>query len=254
MGYTFAPIEYNCADELIPKYLDRIGRASDAFLCESLSQSDFYEMRCDGERVGFLALRGSRLTGFYTDENKYATSGAAFDAAREQLDFGSAQVASFDSSLIALSSTRWKNAQVDSHCFEFSCFSSPPRFEGAFLRCAQKSDTEALLNTGYFQSETLAEMTRSHSVYVCADGGTIKAFGTIEPIRYRKDTALVGVYVADSFRSCGLGLSVLCRLTGICNDYGIKPLALCPDKNTAFASALKGAGYVSFDKFLKVTF
>lgn len=254
MDCYFKPIRYRCIDELVPRYLDRIGRINDAFLSERLVRAQFTEILSDGEKAGFIAVNDGVLSGFYIEESHACESEALFTRALSQLKIDVAEVASFDSSLIALSCSRWKKAQASEHCFEFFAHKKRPDFSGAVLRCAMSSDCEALLNTGYFQADRLQKMIDRHSVYVLSEGGIFKGFGTIEEVRYRKNVASVGAFVCDAYRSQGYGSGIISHMTGICNDYHIKPIAVCGDGNGAFRSALQGAGYFSLDKFIRVSF
>lgn len=254
MGFEFKPVEYNCTDTLIPRYLERAGRGRGGFLVQPLESGAFYEIIFEGRAVGFLSAAASELKGFYVDDNECFLAPRAFHQALTQLKINCAEIASFDSALIALSCPYWKKAQVSAHCYRLPSSAVLKTDNGAVLRCAAASDAETLCATGYFQRGACERLIENHCVYVLEIRGQFAGFGTVEPVRYNEGRAEVGVFVCDSFRLRGLGSSVLARMSGICLDYGLQPTALALAGNDAFIRALESTGFVSFDKLLKVTF
>ena len=236
-------------EENFKRYVSRLSVSGGAFLTRNLS-GEMYAIYRGDTRIGFLAARGGVLGGFFVAGEHYALAENAFSAALKKLDISCAHVLTGDSPLISLCCTRWTSTSVMGLCYEYS---GGGEDTDIVLGCASERDRAALENSGFFRADTLEALMKRHAVYVKRESGTVAAFGAVERSE-NEPYGFVGVGVREDRRMCGIGKSILSRLARMLADYGAIALSQCDYRDRATAHALESAGYVCFDKLLKVEF
>lgn len=246
LNFSFAA-ERAESEENFKRYVSRLSTCGGAFLSHNLS-GDMYAIYSGLERIGFLSLGRGEIEGFFVAPERYGEAESAFAAAIDSLGITSARVLTSDSPLMALCCTRWAKTTAVGLCYEYVGGESEPR---QALDCARERDYPALEKSGFFRPDTLDMLMRRHAVYVRREHGDIVAFGACDRVE-NEPYGFVSVAVREDRRMCGLGKSVFSRIARMLKDYNALALSQCAASDRATAKTLESAGFVCFDKLLKV--
>lgn len=246
MSFSFAA-ERTRPEENFKRYVSRLSTCGGAFLSRNLS-GDMYAIYSHLERIGFLSLGQGEIEGFFVAPEHYGKAESAFAAAIDSLGITSARVLTSDSPLMALCCTRWVKTTAVELCYEYVGGETEP---GQALDCAREQDYPVLEKSGFFPPDTLDALMRKHAVYVMREHGDVAAFGTCDRSE-NEPYGFVRVAVREDRRMCGLGKSVFSRIARMLKDYNALAFSQCATFDRAAAKTLESAGFVCFDKLLKV--
>lgn len=98
-----------------------------------------------------------------------------------------------------------------------------------------------------------ARITREE-LFGLYDQQTLVATGECIPSQKQTPYADLGMVVAQSHRSRGLGSSMLIQLKKHCYEMGWKPICSCEVGNRASKKAIEKAGFISEQRIVKLTF
>ncbi len=229
-----------------------------------ISQALFWEMQDEERHVGHFCLDASNsLLRFFLIEEYQAQAQEIFHQVISTYELRDAIASTGETLYFALCLDFQRSVTPQSYLFrDQRHIKVPIDLLTHSFRKAERRELETLVRFYQENSEGpgewiepfLRERLDREEVFVGFSQHTLVATGECIPSQSQPPFADLGVVVAQSYRGKGLGRSVLLHLKERCYEAGWKPICSCAVDNHASKKAIEGAGFLSEQRSVKVTF
>ncbi len=240
--------------ELRRSYLRLLPEAQELYLERLVEQAEKLVLFERGRPVGYAAIHNATLVEFFVVPEKRDKLDEAL-ASVEAFGFRRVLSKTFDEPLLAALSALDMHSRTVGVLFRRINPAPSPPLVPCVARFGGIGDIDAVLaiHDGFFDSAAeVADYARSGGLVLFADVSRhLLGCGVMRRITEEQEFVDIGMVVAPSHRTRGLGAQIAWWLKDYCERKAIKPVCGCDVENIGSRKALERAGFRSIHRLLE---
>ncbi len=229
-----------------------------------IPHATFWEIQDQGQHVGHLCLDSDNyLLRFHLVKNYQARAQEIFRWVISTYDIQHAIASTIEPLYFSLCLDVQKSITLHSYLFrDHKRIDLSSSSSNTIFRKAEKSGLDEIaqfyrVNTegpGEWIEAFVKKRLNRGELFVLYDRRIVVATGECIPSQKQPPYADLGMVVAQSYRSRGLGSLMLIQLKNHCYEAGWTPICSCAADNRASQKAIEKAGFLSEQRMVKITF
>jgi GNAT superfamily N-acetyltransferase len=252
--------------QLSDDYLPTLTAPMDGMWASAIiPEASFWEIQANGQQAGYFCLDTERcLLRFHLWENYLDRARDIFHWLLSTHSIQQALASTIEPLYFSLCLDFQKHMTPHTYLFQdhHPDVSVPNLTIESTFRKATSSDLPEVVNfyqaniegAGEWIPDFLHRRIEQEELFLLYDQQTLAATGECIPSQKQIPYADLGMVVARTYRSKGLGSFMLTQLKKYCYETGLKPICSCEVTNLASRKAIEKAGFVSLQRIMQIEF